>query len=83
MRKTHTRDLDASLFNTLATGTRSFDIVLKEENYEAGDYVLYRQIDETLAEQGGDITLLTKITSVNKLAGLQDEYVIIALTKID
>ena len=83
MVKTHEITTTNTLFQTLADGSRSFDIVKKDSNYQKGDYVLYHKKDETSETGIGDATILFKVTSVNVLDGLEDGNVIIALKVMD
>lgn len=81
MIKTHEVDLDISTFSEFVN---SDHIILKnDDSIEAGDYVLFRQVDtsESEAVETG-LHRMTRVAEIVQNEGLKDGYALIVVEKM-
>ena len=80
MIKTHEIDLTASKFNKLLETDYT---VLKQENYEQNDYILFRETE--VVEEETNYTSKSQLTQIKQIIsddGIKDGYVLAVLNKI-
>ncbi len=80
MVKTHEINLNVSKFNQF---TNNNYIILEQNNIEANDYILFKQVevvDEETVETG--LYKLVQVTNVIEDSGLKDDYVLLTLNKL-
>lgn len=80
MIKTHEIDLTSSKFDELLESSYK---ILKQDNFEQNDYILFREI-ETIEEETNYISKsqLTQIKQIISDDGIKDGYVLAVLNKI-
>lgn len=80
MIKTHEIDLTSSKFSQILETNY---MILKQENYEQNDYILFREI-ETIEEET-NYTSKSQLTQIKQIVldvGIKDGYILAVLNKL-
>lgn len=80
MIKTHEIEISQVPFMGIQSGNKVYDFLPTENNYEAGDFILYKMVNEE--KELTNQAILVQVTSVEANANLKEGISFVAIKKI-